>query len=210
MSTQFVIFDFDGVIVDSFGVAYGFYERYAPGEISADEFRSWFNGNILAKEGRRKETRHLLPPTDEYHIEYSKLLLPVEPVLGIPEVLTNLDPRYALSILSSNRLDVIESYLQQYNLRQHFDEILDRNTSRSKVEKLHMLLESHNATPTDTIFVTDTLGDIREAAEVGVQCIGVSWGFHNRSVLEEGNPITIVDHPLDLVAAVDGYFTEHR
>lgn len=210
MNARFVIFDFDGVIVDSFAVAYGFYQRYAPGDISADEFRSWFNGNILAKEGRRKETRHLLPPTDEYHIEYSRLLLPVRPIPDIPEVLAELDPRYALSILSSNRLDVIEPYLQKCNLRQYFDEILDRDTSRSKVEKLHMLLQSHNATPTDTIFITDTLGDIREAAEVGVKCIGVSWGFHSRATLEEGKPLLIVDHPLDLVGAIDGYFAEHR
>ena len=43
-----VIFDFDGVIGDTFDFCYGPYKEVQP-ELTKDEYRSWFSGNIYDK-----------------------------------------------------------------------------------------------------------------------------------------------------------------
>ena len=57
------------------------------------------------------------------------------------------------------------------------------------------------------IFITDTLGDIREAAQVAIPAIGVTWGFHPRARLEKGNPLVIVDTPKELYEKVSEFFS---
>ncbi|MBU1557929.1 hypothetical protein KKC45_03125 [Patescibacteria group bacterium] len=56
------------------------------------------------------------------------------------------------------------------------------------------------------MFITDTLGDIREASEMDIKSIGVTWGFHNRETLKRGNPFNIAEKPEDLSSAIDNYF----
>jgi len=62
------------------------------------------------------------------------------------------------------------------------------------------------AEPGNCVFVTDTLGDMREAAEVGISSIAVSWGFQKHATLEQGKPFRVVDKPADLATAVRAYF----
>ena len=42
-------------------------------------------------------------------------------------------------------------------------------------------------------FVTDTLGDIKEANKLNIKTIAETFGFHNRQRLEKGKPYAIVD-----------------
>lgn len=57
--------------------------------------------------------------------------------------------------------------------------------------------------PKDAVFITDTLGDIREARECDIDSIAVTWGFHERKTLEKGNPIVIVSDPRELFVEID-------
>ena len=49
------------------------------------------------------------------------------------------------------------------------------------------------------MYVTDTSGDVREAASVDIPSVGVTWGYHPRQTLERANPRSIVDTPQALV-----------
>lgn len=65
-----------------------------------------------------------------------------------------------------------------------------------------MLFQKYRYSPADCLFVTDTLGDILEAQEVGVRTVAVDFGYHPRSLLEEGEPWKIISEfstLLDLV-----------
>jgi len=72
----------------------------------------------------------------------------------------------------------------------------------SKVHKIKLLLEKYSMSPENTIFVTDTLGDIKEAQECNVPTLAVTWGFHARETLEKGNPTKIIDHFEELEPAI--------
>ena len=56
---------------------------------------------------------------------------------------------------------------------------------RSKVAKIQMILKKHGIKPAEAIFITDTLGDMREAIKCGVLSIGVTWGFHEKERLQK-------------------------
>ncbi len=53
--------------------------------------------------------------------------------------------------------------------------------SKSKVEKFRMMEEKYGVRKNDMLFITDTLGDIREADKAGVPTIAVTWGAHDTS-----------------------------
>ena len=61
-------------------------------------------------------------------------------------------------------------------------------------------------TADDCVYITDTLGDMREAGAHHMGTIGCSWGVHDRATLERGLPFRIVDQPAELRDAVDDYF----
>ena len=73
---------------------------------------------------------------------------------------------------------------------------------RSKVAKIQMILKKHGIKPAEAIFITDTLGDMREAIKCGVLSIGVTWGFHEKERLQKGNPFVIVETPQELPKAI--------
>ncbi len=65
-----------------------------------------------------------------------------------------------------------------------------------------MLMTENGVTIANTIFVTDTLGDIREATKVGIRTIAETFGFHNRERLKLGDPFRIVDSWEEIEAVV--------
>jgi|GEM_PF-4000719 len=56
-----------------------------------------------------------------------------------------------------------------------------------------MIRDTFNVAFEDVIFVTDTLGDVKEASKLGIKIIAETFGFHNRERLQLGEPYMIVD-----------------
>ena len=46
-----------------------------------------------------------------------------------------------------------------------------------------MILDKYRINPHETLIITDTAGDIKEANDVGVRSIGVIWGVHDEDKL---------------------------
>ena len=90
-----------------------------------------------------------------------------------------------------------------------FLKVLGSDIHTSKVEKMKFLLGEYQLSAQDCIFITDTLGDIREAAHVSIQTIGVTWGFHDRQTLLSGDPYRIVDEPSEIPKMISDYFSHN-
>lgn len=99
---------------------------------------------------------------------------------------------YLLFIISSNQETALEIYFHNNELTHIFSEILGVETHTLKIAKFQHLFEKYSLTADECIFVTDTLGDIREGNKVGVRTIAVDFGFHERSRLEKSSPYKIV------------------
>lgn len=102
---------------------------------------------------------------------------------------------YRLVVVTSGSEKNVKAYLERENVIDCFDDILGFDTHKSKVEKFKLLLQKYSLEPYNIVFITDTLGDIIEAHEVGIRSIGETCGLHGRETLERGNPEIIIDDP---------------
>ncbi|MDB5259188.1 MAG: putative phosphatase [Candidatus Taylorbacteria bacterium] len=194
------MFDFDGVIVDSLAACHELSNSISP--VTLEEYRARFEGNINDAV-RRPAIRQA-----DFFAEYGQKLICLDPHPEMAAAVRELSAgaEYALVIISSTHSLLIDEFLQKHSLRQCFKEILGNDVDKSKVKKIRIALEKYHAQPHDALFITDTLGDVKEAAECSVGCIAVSWGYHADEVLRKGNPYAVVNDKAGLVPAVQAYF----
>lgn len=203
-----ILFDFDGVIVDTFSFCYRIMsERY--GGITEEEYRAKFEGNINDALKKRQETQPADPSAKPFDFfgQYTPALLACEPNQELVGVVRDLAARYPLVIISSTISSAIDQYLTRVGLREYFQEILGNDVEKSKVKKIQRSLEVYEMKPSETIFVTDTLGDIKEAHMCDVRSIAVTWGFHSEETLLKGKPFKVVHKPAQLLEAINSFET---
>lgn len=201
---KFILFDFDGVIADSFLPAFEVNKMMCP-HITEEDYRKRFEGNINdAYKIKVKHTRECRQDIDFFK-EYLPKMKDVKMVPGILEVIENLSHIYTLIIVSSTITSPIREFMERYDAVKYFKEIMGNDVHKSKVEKIKMVFEKYNISRNQCLFITDTLGDMKEASRVGVRSIGVSWGFQDRETLEKGSPLFIADSPKQLEEAISRY-----
>ena len=208
MIKKHLLFDFDGVIVDSLSVAYRLIEGMNPG-LSLEEMLLLYEGNVREEFDKTLEepkARTLVFDRDKFYPQYMETILSDGPIQGISKMLRDLSKTHELSIVSSSESGPIEQFLKEFSIRQHFGDILGGDKEPSKIRKIEMVCEKHGSTPTDCLFITDTLGDIREAREAGTSSIGVSWGYHSVETLQMDSPTVIVNHPDEIIDRVHKHF----
>ena len=199
---KIIFFDFDGVIVDSFSMCYEISNIIRPS--TADEYRAMYEGNIYHALVKRPAAR----PDIDFFDEYAPRLAKHKPMEGVARDIEELAEEHILVIVSSTTSRIIEDFLKEHGLRGHFKEILGSDVERSKSKKIKNILEAYEVLPEHSIFITDTLGDIKEAAECNVKSIGVTWGFHSKGKLEEGGKhvVAILGEEESIAGSVKKHF----
>lgn len=199
--SRIVFFDFDGVIVDTFSLCFKIVDSRE--YITEVEYRKRFEGNVFDATRKYKKPDTKL---ETFMNDYTPELMKCEPVKEITIAIKELSSKYKLVIISSTETGPIDSYLKMVGLRDCFAEILGCDVDTSKVNKINMSLKKCGVQATETVFVTDTLGDMREAEKCGVKCIAVAGGYHDEETLRRGNPLAIVKSGFELVNAVESHF----
>lgn len=202
----FVLFDFDGVIADSFKPAFDIHKLICP-HLTEEEYRKRFEGNI----NDWQDPIDVHTPECRRDIDFFTEYVPrmrneVRVIPGIKEALAELTEHYTLIIVSSTTTSPIQEFLESHALTDHFDWVMGNDVHTSKVEKIKMVFAKYKVSASDCIFITDTLGDMHEATKMEVSSIGVTWGFHSPETLAEGNPYNIVNQPADLPTVISTYF----
>ncbi|MEK7615708.1 MAG: HAD-IA family hydrolase [Patescibacteria group bacterium] len=194
---KLIIFDFDGVIADSFQICLDAIRMFLP-HMTADRYRLAFSGNIRDAEWR-KTTK-----IDEsvYYASYDPALLSSKPFDGMSQVVRELAKSYRLSIVSSTPAPVIREYLSK-NEMDVFEKVLGHETHQYKDVKIQLILDDAKSDTKDAVLVTDTLGDILEARKIGLEAIAVTWGFQRKETLMEGNPKMLVEAPKQLLESIN-------
>ena len=207
MEKKFILFDFDGVIADSFRAAYDVASMMCP-HLTEDEHRRRFEGNIHDwEEPIDRHTKDCRQDIDFFE-EYVPRLEKSEIFSGMKEVIADLAQKYTLVIVSSTITSPIQSYLNTNNLSSYFSWVMGADVHKSKVEKIKMVFEKYEIGPESCVFITDTSGDMLEAEKTGVGAIGVTWGFHKSETLKSGNPFRLVNSPDVLSVAISDYFAK--
>ena len=208
-----VLFDFDGVIADSFTTALHVAQMMCV-HITEDSYLKSFEENVhdwwereieQAKHG--PECKHDIDWFGEFVPLFEKQVIPFA---GMESVIHELSKKYLLIVISSTITSPIQGFLEKYHLGRYFSEILGSDIHTKKTEKIQIVFDKYAVSAKDCVFITDSLGDMREATEKNVDAIGVTWGWHNREVLERGKPFRIVDTPKDITLAIDDYFAQNH
>lgn len=186
MPLRFICTDFNGVYVQSLELDHEMYSMADP-TVDMAFFKGMYTGNVHEHQER---TGYFVPFPDELYKERLAQLMPVQGALAF---LQSLQGR-ALDavVVTSARTDVIQHYCATHSLPVH--SVYGNDIDRKKTVKLRRILEERGAEPTETCYIGDTCGDMREAAELGIPTIGVTWGgIHNREELKEAGADYIVD-----------------
>ncbi len=205
--TRAILFDFDGVIVDTFEMCFEIKKKSFP-LFSKEEYRSHFDGNIY--DAIKKYAPNFTQAEhDDYFNQYAPKLMEILHVPGLESILCELSKNFILIVISSTNNESIHTYLARYKLSSYFTEVMGSDDETNKSKKIQIVFKKYNLMPKECLFVTDTLGDIREAAAVNVSAIGVTWGFHPTETLQKGNPYAMVSTPAELLNTIKNYFAEY-
>jgi phosphoglycolate phosphatase len=196
---KIIMFDFDGVLIDTLFVWYEISSQVNH-DMDIEEYKTFFDGNIHDAVRKNGQPRNIDP-----HFAHKFAHLTRE--MKVPEVLQEavaiLALKYTLVVVSSTPSDLIAEILERERIRDCFELLLGADIHKSKVVKIGMVMERYQTKPEECVFITDTLGDIREATKCNVPSVAVTWGFHERKNLEKGNPRMIIDDPKMLVASIE-------
>jgi phosphoglycolate phosphatase-like HAD superfamily hydrolase len=180
-----IVFDFDWVISDTYELNYKLTQLERP-NITREEHRNLFLGNIF--EELKKMPASAL--SKEELMEYKNTIFyPQKRACSlypnIYQVLKKLSQTFDLSINTSSSADEIQLYLSHNNLDHIFSDILGSEFSKSKVQKFAYIMEKYNLKKSDMIFVTDTVGDVKEASAFWILSLVVTYGYMQRHCFDD-------------------------
>jgi len=108
-----------------------------------------------------------------------------------------------LFIGSSKPEPMVRKVLDHFDLTACFTGIygsLPTPFAQEKADVLRRLMETEHLTAQDTVMVGDTEFDVRGARELGIPCVGVTWGYGDAGAMQEAGAICLVREPEELLA----------
>jgi phosphoglycolate phosphatase len=205
-----VLFDFDGVIVNSL-----------------DEIKKIYN--IIFDEFNIKENRLIIYQSDFFEADFRVTLkkinisnekdiircvdiyksIMIEKVLNLPlfygikEVIEELSKDYTLAIVTNSTKEIVEAKLKKENLIQYFDYISGiENGIKPDVKPYLHTLKMIKKIPDSSAFIGDMDADMIGAKNSNFKkLIGVSYGFHSEKKLIPYTNI-IVKKPQEIISVL--------
>lgn len=182
MTKKVIVFDMDGVIFDSGKIAHDHIKNKYP-SLTEEMHKEILMHNFYDGLAKIKHLKRPMSKEEEeaLGLEYIEKKKQAPLYGGILEFLESLhENEYVLALNTSSMERNCMPLLEKDGIRQFFDFLGTKEVSKSKVEKFKLIREKYNITNDEMIFITDTLGDIREADEAGVPTIAVTWGVHDK------------------------------
>ncbi len=195
---KIVMFDFDGVIADSWcaqraafvGVLreHGLHD-FATSATFRDLLESnWFEALLRAG----------VPASAVADIERAFGAGPAPELFpGIAVVVERLARAYPVIVVTSSATTTVERYLRDRAVR-GVREVIGGDVDASKARKIRAVRRRFGEA-LEAWYVCDTVGDVVEARVAGAAVVGVSWGWHGEERLLRAAPDRIARRPSDLL-----------
>jgi len=194
---KLVMFDFDGVIADSWCgqvpvfvetlQAHGLHDR-ATSAVFRDLMDSnWFEG--LARAG--------LPDHVVSEMEEAWAELTPELFSGMPEVIERLAGDHVVLVITSSATSDVRRALEASGVRGVAD-VMGGDIESSKTLKTRAARRRYGGS-LEPWYVCDTVGDVVEAKAAGATVVGAAWGWHGEERLLRSRPEWIARRQFDLL-----------
>jgi len=202
-----VIFDFDGTVADSFAESLLAYNRVAPRlrmrpvkEAEIPELRRMGAGQLMQALGipMWKLPRLMIAVRADLHDHFHS----VKPVPGIADAIRRLhESGCHLAIVTSNSEENVLNFFSRHDIVE-FDTVVAGASIFGKATRLRRLIKTTRADRGATVYIGDTVPDIRAAREAGTLAVGVAWGFSDPELLAAETPDALVGTAQDLTARI--------
>lgn len=196
-----VMFDYDGVIVDSFDIfTSSFMEACSKSSYCHIESKAslmeLFNGNLF--EGMKtlgmdsRKIDHTLKIFQEIISEH---LDTVTLFSGMAEAIKTISFNNHIFVITSNVSPVVIQVLSRNGV-DFVEDVLGAEKERSKTNKIKKTMARYANRP--AYYIGDTIGDIIEGKKAGALTVAVTWGWHETENLEKASPDFMVSSPVEL------------
>ena len=207
---KLIIFDYDGVLVDSFPNIYDIYKVIGseldvkiPSTI--EEFRNVYGydfhecyNNLGMDANKQKKAVEI----------FRKEIITKKPGIfsGIKGVLSWASSRYKLVLVSSNYKEEVLQKLSSYSIDKYFSDIIGHKYGHQELDKseeFKIVINEHKVTADEVIAVGDRLSDYDSAKKAGIKnviLVEYGWGY-DKSRFENNNKL-IIKKPVQLINAI--------
>lgn len=210
-----LFFDFDGTIADSEqGIVNGIkymIERLGVNELTPAQYRDWIGPSLAYSINKyfpkidEPGVRHAIHLYQEYYTD--KGIFELDLYKGVPETLAQLQGQgYTLAVASSKPELMIERIIDHFDMRQLFTgglygASMDERTRVTKTDVLAYAIQETGADKARSLMIGDRFTDIEGGRNNRVQTLGVTYGFGDRSELQQAGASRIIDVPVELGSA---------
>jgi phosphoglycolate phosphatase len=202
--SKYIIFDFDGTLVDSkyaFQTAWNrLAEKHGFGRIESEQIEELKNLTFKERGKLLKFPLYKIPMVvPELTRLYRESIQSVHLYKGIKEMLQHFSEKgFHLAIISSNSEENIRSFLKDNDLSESVSEVMCSSRIFGKDRMLRKFLNKHQLQTSDIVYIGDESRDILACKKIGVKVVWVSWGFDAEEVVIGHQPDHMVYSPQEL------------
>lgn len=206
---KLILFDYDGVIVDSFPTIYNVYAIMAK-ELGIKKFPDTIEGfRQIYGRHYRECYENLDIPVEQYEKAeqiFRREVIKQNPKIfaGIDEVVKELSKKYTLVVVSANHKEEVEQKLERGNLSQYFSLVASVdtaiNTTFRKAEIHGNVLKKYNVSVDEAVVIGDRDIDVSNANKAGIKnilIVNYGWGHSGTN-----NQLYEINVPRDIIPAI--------
>jgi phosphoglycolate phosphatase len=119
---------------------------------------------------------------------------------GISDTLKKISKKHKIVIITSNVTMAAKRVLQNNGVT-CFEDVLGAEKEKSKIRKIRLTMARYPGLP--AYYVGDTKGDMIEGRKAGAITVAALWGWHAVKKLEEGAPDHFIRSPEALLDLLD-------
>lgn len=210
---KLIIFDYDGVIVDSFSNVHRVYKiickklnKNCPNDF--DSFKEVYGEHHLHFYDKLNFTDDEREKAD---IIFKKEIIKQKTNVfnEIDKLLKDFHKKYKLFILTSNYKEEVINKLTKHNILRYFDKIIGKETYSikrfEKVEIIKKILKDYDLNQDEVVLIGDRNVDFKEGVDAGLKhilLVDYGWGY-DKLKIPEWEQKFVVKKPIDLIKAID-------
>ncbi len=194
-------------------------KAFALGIDSREAFFGLFQDNFFRALEKRCPDSARLAAAKRHFLGLLRTRYTPEFVPGMADVVRSLAARFTLVVLSTNTTETIRRVLTEAGLAHCFAHVFAGDVEPDKSVSMRRFLgdagyrlgrrcspaydeggPSRFEAGDEVLLITDTVGDVKEAAAAGVRAIGVSWGMHGERELHAAGAERVALWPQELCA----------
>jgi len=212
MSNLLILWDFDGTLANTLGLALEAYNQLATehGFRQVDDPEAVRNQNMRQFLKSHKVPAWRVPGLFARFLKSMKSATgTVQLFPGITDAVRDLQQAgFRHGIVSSNSTSNIQQCLKHNGADRLFDDVCGTSQLFGKERRIRTALKQFNVTTKQCLYIGDEVRDIEAAQASGIAVGCVGWGLNSSEMLNGHSSVFVADEPRDLPQLIHQHFLD--